>query len=236
MGWALDDATWASALCRTPTMSAMKTSDAPGADKHLVFDFGGVLFEWQPHRLLRRTLPRRAHDDASARHWVEQIFQDYAGDWGEFDRGTVEPHELARRIAQRTGLGAQEVHDVVAAVPAELQPIAGTVALLRRLRECGRRLHYLSNMPRPFADHLQREHDIVGWFDGGVFSSRVHHIKPEASIFALAAQAFDAPPASLVLIDDVARNVQAARDCGWNALLFVDAADCERQLRKHGWA
>jgi len=212
---------------------ARRRSDEP---RHIVFDFGGVLFHWQPQRLLQCVLPRRAHDESSARHWAEQIFQNYGGDWGEFDRGTVEPDELARRIAARTGLPAADVAAVVAAVPAQLQPMADSVALLRRLCGAGRRLCYLSNMPLPFAEHLEREHDFVGWFEAGVFSSRVRHVKPEAPIFELAAQRFGVPAAELVFIDDVAGNVQAARGAGWNALQFVDAAHCERQLRERGWA
>ena len=56
---------------------------------HFVFDFGRVLFEWQPERLLQRLLPARAFDAASTAFWTAQIFQSYGGDWGEFDRGVV---------------------------------------------------------------------------------------------------------------------------------------------------
>lgn len=217
-----------------PVMPTTST-DAPAEAKHFVFDFGGVLFQWRPIELLQRCLPRRAHDGASARHWVEQIFQDFAGDWGEFDRGTVSVDELARRIAARTGLLADEVHAVVAAVPDELQPLADSVALLRRLRDAGHRLFYLSNMPLPFAEHLEREYAFLDWFDRGVFSSRVRHIKPEPPIFELAARRFGVAASRLMFFDDSARNVRAARAAGWHALQFVDAADCQRRLRAAGW-
>ena len=204
--------------------------------KNIVFDFAGVLFHWQPHELLRRCLPARATDEASARHWEAQIFQGYVGDWGEFDRGTVATAELVRRIARRTGLSEPEVQAVVDAVPAELQPMPHTVALLQRLRDAGHALYFLSNMPEPYAVHLEREHAFVGWFDAGLFSSRVHHNKPEPRIFELAAQRFQAAPSSLVFIDDMPANVQAARDAGWNALHFQNAVDCERHLRANRWA
>ena len=124
---------------------------------------------------------------------------------------------------------------MVDAVPGELQPIPDTVALLRRLHRAGRRLHYLSNMPHPYADHLEREHDFVGWFDSGVFSARVRQIKPERADLRDRRPALPADPAQLVFIDDVLGNVRAARRGGWNALHFVDAADCEAQLRVQGW-
>jgi putative hydrolase of the HAD superfamily len=208
----------------------------PDCVKRIVFDFAGVLFHWQPHELVQRCLPARACDEAAARHWQDQIFQGYVGDWGEFDRGTVSAATLVRRIARRTGLSEHEVQAVVDAVPAELQPMPHSVALLQRLRDAGHALYFLSNMPEPYAAHLEREHAFVGWFNAGMFSSRVHCNKPEPRIFELAAQRFQAEPSSLVFIDDVPANVQAARDAGWNALHFQDAADCERLLRAHGWA
>jgi len=63
-------------------------------DRALVFDFGRVLFRWRPDALLAQVLPHRATDPESTRHWVGQVFQAYGGDWGEFDRGVVEPEEL----------------------------------------------------------------------------------------------------------------------------------------------
>lgn len=197
---------------------------------HVVFDFAGVLFRWQPVHMLQRELPHRAHDEASARHLAEAIFQGYGGDWADFDRGTVSVPDLVRRIAARTGLGEDEVRTVVEAVPRELHPVPETVALLHRLQAAGRRLFYLSNMPLSYAEHLERTHAFLGCFEAGVISARVGWIKPEAPIFELAAARFGVPPASLLFLDDMAANVQAAREAGWQALQFADAADCETQL------
>jgi putative hydrolase of the HAD superfamily len=208
---------------------------APPGKLKFVFDFGGVVFRWQPARLLARVLPGRAVDAASAAHWVELFFQHYEGDWGEFDRGTLAADGLVQRIAARTGLAAAEVQRVVDAVPDELQPQADTLALMRDLLARGHELYYLSNMPAPFADHLLATHAFIGGFRDGVFSSRVQLCKPEAAIFELAARRFDARPAELVFLDDHAANVQAARALGWKALQFADAAQAQAELRGAGW-
>ena len=200
----------------------------------IVFDFAGVLFRWRPQRLLQRVLPQQTPDAAAARRLVEAIFQGYGGDWADFDRGLVEPEALASRIARRTGLTREQVRAVIDAVPAELQPMPDTVALLRRMHAQGRRLHYLSNMPAPYADHLEREHAFLRCFESGVISARVRQIKPEPAIFDTAALRFGAAPAELLFFDDVPANVQAARAAGWQALQFVDAADCELRLRAAG--
>lgn len=200
----------------------------------IVFDFAGVLFRWRPQRLLQRMLPQQASDAAAAQRLADAIFQGDGGDWADFDRGLVEPDALAGRLARRTGLTREQVRAVIDAVPAELQPMPDTVALLRRMHAQGRRLHFLSNMPAPYADHLQREHAFLRCFESGVISARVRQIKPEAAIFATAARRFGAAPAELLFIDDVPANVQAARVAGWQALQFVDAADCETRLRAVG--
>ncbi len=204
------------------------------APKRIVFDFGAVLFHWQPAQMLRRELPHVVTDAASASHWETQFFQGYTGDWGEFDRGTVGVPDLVQRISRRTGLAPADVQKVVDAVPRELQPVPATVALLQRLQRAGHVLHYLSNMPEPYARHLEASHDVLGCFTSGIFSSRVHHNKPEPAIYAAAMQLFDVPASELVLLDDSAQNVAAARALGWHAFQFTDAAQAEADLRLGG--
>lgn len=204
--------------------------------KRIVFDLGAVVLRWRPAEVLARELPGRVVDAASAAHWQAQVFQDYGGDWGEYDRGTVSVPTLVARIAARTGLAPAEVQAVVDAVPRELQPIPETVALIARLRAAGHRLHYLSNMPAPCADVLeQREAALFAQFDSGLFSGRVHHVKPEPAIYALAAEHFGAAPADLVFLDDHGPNVDAARAAGWQALQFRSAAQAEAQMHQAGW-
>lgn len=200
-----------------------------------VFDFGSVLFRWRPRVLMQKVLPHLAVDEASADHWVAQVFQGFGGDWAEFDRGTVEPEDLSARIVARTGLVAADVQRLLDEIPHELAPIPETVQMLERLRRAGKPMFYLSNMPAPYADHLERSHGFVQAFDDGVFSARVKLIKPEPAIFALSQQQFGVPPEALVFLDDNAHNIDAARAAGWNAVLFKDAAQAEGELRQAGW-
>ena len=78
----------------------------------LVFDLGGVVFNWQPLLLLREIFPDRAFDDDSARQMLAGVFQshDTDGDWAQWDLGLVTPADLARQrqsILDRIGrLGA----------------------------------------------------------------------------------------------------------------------------------
>ena len=217
-------------------MTAMQPQTRSGDRPAIVFDFAGVLFRWHPPSLLRRVVPHLAHDEASAAHWVREIFQGYGGDWQAFDQGRVEVADLVRRIARRTGAGEADVQAVVDAVPHELQPIEPAVALLARLKAAGRSLYFLSNMPAPYSDHLERTHGFVRWFDDGIFSARVLEAKPDRAIFEIAQRRFGRAPHELVFLDDHVPNVDAARTLGWQAIHFVDAAQAEAELKAHGLA
>jgi putative hydrolase of the HAD superfamily len=202
--------------------------------KNIVFDFGGVVFQWRPAELLRRTLPDRAVDEAAAQRLVRDFFQDYQGDWGRFDRGTIEIPELTPLIAQRLGFELGEVQAVIDAVPGELEVQEDTVDLLHRLHDRGHRLYFLSNMPEPYAVHLETTHEFFSRFVDGVFSSRVKLIKPEPEIFALAIERFGIDPSQTVFIDDVAKNVEMARAQGWHAIQFISAEQVEAELETLG--
>lgn len=202
--------------------------------KHVVFDFGGVVFQWRPKELLKRTLPHRAIDEAAAQQLVLDFFQNYEGDWGRFDRGTIEVPELAPLIAERLGFELGEVQAVIDAVPGELAAQKETVELLHRLHDQGHKLYFLSNMPEPYAVHLESTHAFFSRFTDGVFSSRVKLIKPEPEIFQLATERFGIEPSQTVFIDDVAKNVEIARAHGWHAIQFITAQQVEAELSAIG--
>jgi putative hydrolase of the HAD superfamily len=211
------------------------TIEAGGALR-IVFDFGGVLFDWRPIDLVQRHFPQQARDEASARATAAAVFQGFNGDWAQFDRGVLEADELVQRIAARTGLPRQGVRELVDSVPQSLTPKADTVALLQRLHAARVALHFLSNMPRLYAEHLDRTHpELMAHFHSGVYSSQVQLIKPEEAMYRLASERFGAPGHRLVLLDDMAANVSAAQAHGWKALQFSDAAACEAGLRANGW-
>lgn len=215
---------------------AMK-DQAQAAPEAVVFDFGGVLFNWQPLSLIQSVLPGHARDEAQAAALAQAVFQSFVpgSDWAEFDRGTLAWDDVSERIARRTGLPQADVHSLMAAIPPHLAPVAGTVAWLERLAAAGTRLHFLSNMPAPYAQHLQQAHGFLRHFHSGVFSSEVGQIKPNEDIFHTAAERFGVAPARMVFIDDHPRNVEVARTLGWRAVQFKDAAQCEGDLRQLGW-
>lgn len=205
--------------------------------KTVVFDFGAVLFRWQPVDLLQQVLPALAPDADAARALAARIFDvlEPGSEWARFDLGQVEAEELAPRLAQRLGLAVQDMQRLIAAIPPHMQPLPDSVALLQRLKARGHRAFYLSNMPGSYAEHLTRAHDVVPQFADGIFSARVGLAKPDDAIFELARQRFGLVPAQTVFLDDHPKNIAAARRHGWQAVLFETAAQAEAELATSGW-
>lgn len=211
----------------------------PPKQKHpsvVVFDLGGVVFNWQPLVLLQQVLPHHAPDEASASELSARIFQtlDVDGDWAQFDLGHIEPDELATRIARRTGLARQEVLLVIDALAPHMTVKTDTVELMRDLRDQGHRLVYLSNMPTGLADWIERDHDFFQWFDGGVFSARVQQVKPDPVIFQTAVERLGLHGQTPVFLDDMQRNIDAAAAHGWRGVRFESAPQVREQLVEAG--
>ncbi len=72
---------------------------------NLVFDFGAVVFRWEPRALVREIFPKIASTDAQAARLAHSIFGH--GDWHSFDAGQLSAQEIAGCTHQRTALPLQ---------------------------------------------------------------------------------------------------------------------------------
>lgn len=198
----------------------------------VVFDLGGVVFNWRPNELMRQVLPDRATSEALAQHWVREIFQSFnpTSDWAQFDLGMVEPGVLAQRIARRTGLDAEEVMAVIRGLAPHMHVKQDTVALIQELKARGYRLTYLSNMPTHLAQWIEDDHPFDDWFEDGIFSARVALMKPDPAIFQAAVDRLRLQGTAPVFIDDVQHNVDTARTVGWRGLRFESADGVRAEL------
>ena len=185
---------------------------------NIVFDFGAVVFDWQPTRLVTQHFPERCANPAEARQLAAAVF-DHA-DWRGFDSGTLALEQVIARTAVRLDLPEARLASALAPIGEQLAPIACNVELLaslraRRGRQGDLQLYFLSNMPGPFARTLERRHDFLQWFDGGIFSADVKLGKPDPAIFKLLASRYGLDGARTLFIDDSLANVQAADALGW---------------------
>lgn len=205
---------------------------------NIVFDFGAVLFTWRPAELLRRYFPERAASEPLAAELAQAVFGH--ADWHQFDRGGVSMDAVVARTAARVGLAPDALMRLTQSIVDHLAPMPESVALLSQLHGLrvqqgdAPRLYFLSNMPEPYARALVQRHSFLQWFDGGIFSSDVQRVKPEAEIYALLESRYALAPTQTIFIDDNAANVQAARERGWQGIAFESAPQILAQLLRHG--
>ena len=196
---------------------------------NIVFDFGAVLFGWQPAHIVRQHLPQHVTDDASAQALGKAIFSH--ADWQAFDQGLISEQAVVQRTSSRLALPSSQVASMVALIGEQLSVIPTSLAVLQQLRDrrdAGEgegmgmgesiRLYYLSNMPEPYARALERNHAFLQWFDDGIFSGDIELIKPDPAIYAAATQRFNLQGQTTIFIDDSLPNVQAAQAHGWRTV------------------
>lgn len=200
---------------------------------NVVFDFGAVLFTWQPARLVADTFPHIATPPEVAKQLAHAIFSH--PDWHAFDGGMLDMADVVQRTAQRLDLPNAPLMGLVSSIAQHLTPMHDTVAVLRQLVELrrqrpGLRLYYLSNMPVSYARVLEQREAFVQWFDGGIFSGDVKLVKPDPAIYQLLETRYALVSANTVLIDDLPANVACAQARGWQGIQFESAAQLQAQL------
>jgi len=205
-------------------------SETPRA---VVFDLGGVLFDWNPLHLYRKLIA----DEQQRRRFLSEICPI---DWHRLqDAG--DDSELATRRLQarfpehRALIGAWYGRFDEMLAP----PFPEMVALVERLKANGVGLHLLSNAPGFMQEwlttgRLRRAHEFLGAFGNVVVSGAEQLAKPDHRIYALTAKRGGFQPQDAVFIDDSATNVEGARAAGWQAIHHSSPAATIAALRKIG--
>jgi len=195
--------------------------------KNVVFDAGGVLLEWNPPRVIAELYP----DPAVQAQVRERIFEH--PDWHEFDRGTITEATAPDHFAKLSGRTRDEVRHLLRVTADSLTPIDGTIRLLEDLAAGGVHLFLLSNMPESTYNILVKRHAFFAHFKHLVISGKILLLKPEAAIYKHLVEVTGIVPAESVFVDDLTRNVVAARESGLYAIQFTSPEACRAELRAY---
>jgi 2-haloacid dehalogenase len=194
----------------------------------VIFDIGGVLLDWNPRHLYRKLF-----DDEQA---MERFLAEVCTlKWHESnDLGVpfdVSCGELAARHPESADLiwaWGRRSEEMVAG------PIAGTVEILRELRQRSVRCYALTNMEAETYPRRLERYEFLRWFDGTVVSSSEGIAKPDPRIFHLLMERFGLAPETTLLIDDSERNIEAAATLGMQTVRFESPEDLRRRLEDVG--
>lgn len=192
----------------------------------IIFDLGQVLipFDWRRgYQALSRHSPLPP-EEIRARIKGERLFD-------AFERGKIEPEELARRIGaliELDGMEFRQFRELWSSIflPETVLP----EEMLSNLHK-SHRLLLLSNTDAIHYGWVAEKYSILRHFDDAVLSFEVGARKPEPEIYEAAIRKAACRPDEIFFIDDIQENVEGARRVGIDAVRFESREQLERELR-----
>lgn len=195
----------------------------------LIFDYGGVIWDmrWDVMSHLEREHGLRERAIVETLYGSETWRQLEVG-VGDRDAWLEESHRSLETVAGRP------IPPLHVRWREQQHLIEPNIGLIRRLRR-RYKTAVLSNADNTLVRRL-RDAGVIDLFDEVICSADVGMAKPEPLVYALAAERLGLSPGACVFIDDVERNVEAARAAGMQAVRFrVDEGDdLEAQLAALG--
>lgn len=192
--------------------------------RNIIFDFGGVLVDWDPHRLLDNYFCSREKAD-----WF--IANICTGEWNaEMDAGKP----FAQGIAELSAKHPEWAHEIQLYFDRWIEMIGGEVPgmlqIVKELKAKGYKLYGLTNWSAETFCQVRHKFEVFDQLDGMLVSGEEKMLKPAPEFFQLLVDRFGINPAESLFIDDNQPNVDGAIAFGINAVRFENAETLRKQL------
>ena len=194
----------------------------------VIFDFGGVLIDWNPAYVY---LKEFRGDAKKMTHFLTTIC---SWEWNENqDAGYPLQQATEERVAM-----FPEHERLIRMYYGRWEEMLGfeiteTVELLQKLKENGNyKLIGLTNWSHETFPVAIDRFEFLSWFDGIVVSGTEKMKKPDPEIYQLTLQRYDIDPNKAVFIDDKKENIEAAVNEGVKGIHFTNAVTLESELKQ----
>lgn len=194
--------------------------------RNVIFDFGGVLIDWNPRYLYRKVFD----NDEQMEYFLDNIC---TTEWNTCqDAGR--PWSDAVALLQKQ---YPEYSELIALYSDRWPEMLGgafpeTVSLMRRVKEAGYHVFGLTNWSaEKFPVALER-FDFLKELEGIVVSGEEKLIKPDERIYRVLFDRYKQLPEESVFIDDNQANITAAERLGMHAVLFDNIESVEKRLKQ----
>jgi 2-haloacid dehalogenase len=203
-------------------------SGGRGPIEAVVFDVGGVLLDWDPRHLYRKLFA----DEAEMEWFLAEVCSPawhVPHDWGVSTAASCA--ELVSSYPQFSELiwaWSTRSEEMIGGVD------AGSVEILRAVRETGLPCYALTNMEAETYPLRLERFPFLSWFDGTVVSGREGVAKPDLAIFTRLLDRFGLEPRTTLMIDDTNENLETARTLGIQTALFRSSRQLRAELETAG--
>lgn len=194
--------------------------------KNLIFDFGKVLVDYDFFHTIRRYFQS---EEELQEFGVLFTSIEFLNQCDKEEIPFLEIIRQAQREHPKFEFQLQKFYEEYTQFVTE--EIPGMKTLLQKLREEGFRLYGLTNWCSKVHE-VMKEWDIFSLLDGEVISSDVKLIKPDVAIYHCLCDKYALNPAECLFTDDKAINVEGARLAGMQGIVFQNAEQFQRDLRK----
>ena len=191
--------------------------------KAIIFDFGGVYY----HGTFRS-----AADAVERRFPKKNVMPVILAHFGPFLSGEIGRAEFWERVAKGLppGVAWQDVREAFHA-PLRQKGVNSAVEKLTLRLKKRYKVGLLSNM----VEESYREHEAKGHYRH--FSYAIHSwkegiVKPDPRAFHLILKRMGVQPHEAVFVDDQEKNTRVASELGMHAVLFKNATQLKRELKR----
>lgn len=198
------------------------------AIKNVVFDVGNVIVRWSPIEIVRLTFG----NDIDAEKQAKKLFQ--SENWLNLNKGLLTEEQSKQQYQSDYGLTANECDQLFYYVKHSQLLIFGTIQLMKRLKTSGYRVYALTDNVREIVEHLKTTYDFWPLFDGATVSADLCLLKPQPEIYQALLSQHSLQASETVFLDDMPHNVTGAQQQGIHAIQFINAQQCEQDLKQLG--
>lgn len=192
--------------------------------KNVVFDIGGVILTFLPYEIIKKYSL-----DEKEEILLIELFHSKL--WRELDAGKSLPKDIANTYEELSGLPYERTMGLFKTIFDGLEVLPQTEAFINKLVDSGINVYYLSNMSEDFMQGILENHNIFKKMKGGVYSADVQVIKPDVEIYQVFQQRYNPIHSETIFLDDLEKNIQAAKDFGWNGEVYHQH-NCESVIEK----
>lgn len=193
--------------------------------KNIVFDFGGVLVDWNPHHLYDKYFGSREKAE-----WFLNNICLYS--WNlQMDGGKPFAEGVAELQAEHPEWSEAIAIYHTRWIEMMNGEIEGMASVIRRLKMAGYGVYGLTNWSAETFPMVRDTYPVFQEFDGIVVSGEEHLLKPDAAIYKCLLERYALQAEESLFVDDNADNVAGARNVGMKAIQFTSAVELERELK-----
>ncbi len=193
--------------------------------KNIIFDFGGVVMDWDPRYFFRSYF----NDDEKMEYFLKNIARD---EWNaEQDRGRTfaEGTEALVKIHPEWEKEIRAYYDNWDAMLRG--DIPENVEILRALAHTQYELFGLTNWAAESFPYALEHYDFFQVFKGKIVVSGVEKIiKPEPEIWQILLNRYHIKAEESVFIDDNPKNIEVAGNMGFKTIRVLPETDLRKEL------